>query len=125
MKVLLQNRWEICLSMREQNEPRNCVEYTQRVFTKRHNRVNIAKCLYKINDCFMLKINHTEFFTDVLFQYPAIVSGGLSVCIRSETVVTLLSKNFECLHENRGKSCILQPRKLYEPLFLRLYLRYQ
>ena len=46
----LQNRWEICLSMREQNEPRNCVEYTQRVFTKRHNRVNIAKCLYKIND---------------------------------------------------------------------------
>ena len=52
------NRWEICLSMREQNEPRNCVEYTQRVFTKRHNRVNIAKCLYKINDCFMLKIGH-------------------------------------------------------------------
>jgi hypothetical protein len=29
------------------------------------------------------------------------------------------------LHENRDKSCILQPRKLYEPLFLRLYLRYQ
>jgi hypothetical protein len=51
------NRWEICLSMREQNEPRNCVEYTQRVFTKRHNRVNIAKCLYKINDCFMLKMD--------------------------------------------------------------------
>ena len=50
------NRWKICLSMREQNEPRNCVEYTQRVFTKRHNRVNIAKCLYKINDCFMLKM---------------------------------------------------------------------
>ena len=47
------------------------------------------------------------------------------MCIRSETVATLLSKNFECLHENRGKSCILQPRKLYEPLFLRLYLRYQ
>jgi hypothetical protein len=51
------NRSEICLSMREQNEPRNCVEYTQRVFTKRHNRVNIAKCLYKINDCFMLKMD--------------------------------------------------------------------
>ena len=47
------------------------------------------------------------------------------MCIRSETVATLLSNNFECLHENRGKSCILQPRKLYEPLFLRLYLRYQ
>jgi hypothetical protein len=60
-----------------------------------------------------------------LFQYPAIVFGGLSVCIRSETVATLLSKNFECLHENRGKSFILQPRKLYEPLFLRLYLWYQ
>jgi hypothetical protein len=59
------------------------------------------------------------------FQYPAIVSVGLSVCIRSETVATLLSKNCECLHENRGKSCILQPRKLYELLFLRLYLRYQ
>ena len=73
----------------------------------------------------MIYINHTEFFSDVLFQYPVIVSGGLSVCIRSETVATLLSKNFECLHENRGKSCILQPRKLYEPLFLRLYLRYQ
>ena len=42
------SRWEICLSMREQNESRNCVEYTQRVFTKRHNRVNIAKCLYKV-----------------------------------------------------------------------------
>jgi hypothetical protein len=54
---VLRNRWEICLSMREQNEPRNCVEYTQRVFTKRHNRVNIAKCLYKINDCFMLKMD--------------------------------------------------------------------
>jgi hypothetical protein len=53
----MHNRWEICLSMREQNEPRNCVEYTQRVFTKRHNRVNIAKCLYKINDCFMLKMD--------------------------------------------------------------------
>jgi hypothetical protein len=39
------NRWEICLSMREQNEPRNCVEYTQRVFTKKRNCVNIAKCL--------------------------------------------------------------------------------
>jgi hypothetical protein len=25
----------------------------------------------------------------------------------------------------KDKSCILQPRKLYEPLFLRLYLRYQ
>jgi hypothetical protein len=73
----------------------------------------------------MIYINHTEFFSDVLFQYPVIVSGGLSVCIRSETVATLLSKNFECLHENRGKSCILQPRKLYEPLFLRLYLRHQ
>ena len=36
--------------MREQNETRNCVAYTQRVFTKRHNRVNIAKCLYKINE---------------------------------------------------------------------------
>ncbi|CAB4027173.1 Hypothetical predicted protein, partial [Paramuricea clavata] len=35
-------------------------------------------------------------------RYPAIVSGGLSVCIRSETVATLLSKNFECLHENRA-----------------------
>jgi hypothetical protein len=46
-------------------------------------------------------------------------------CIRSETVATLLSNNFECLPQNRGKSCILQPRKLYEPLFLRLYLRYQ
>jgi hypothetical protein len=51
------NWWKICLSMREQNEQRNCVEYTQRVFTKRHNRVNIAKCLYKINDCFMLKMD--------------------------------------------------------------------
>ena len=51
------NRWESCLSMREQNKIRNCVEYTQRVFTKRHNRVNIAKCLYKINDCFMLKMD--------------------------------------------------------------------
>jgi hypothetical protein len=40
-----QNRWEICLSMREQNEPRNSVKYTQRVFTKRRNCVNIAKCL--------------------------------------------------------------------------------
>jgi hypothetical protein len=45
-KTSLMNRWEICLSMREQNEPRNYVEYTQRVFTKRHNCVNIAKCLY-------------------------------------------------------------------------------
>jgi hypothetical protein len=54
---LQENRWEICLSMREQNELRNCVEYTQRVFRKRHNRVNIAKCLYKINDCFMLKMD--------------------------------------------------------------------
>jgi hypothetical protein len=34
-KLLIVNRWEICLSMREQNEPRNCVEYTQRVFTKK------------------------------------------------------------------------------------------
>jgi hypothetical protein len=44
-KLLSTNRWEICLSMREQNEPRNCVEYTQRVFAKRRNCVNIAKCL--------------------------------------------------------------------------------
>jgi hypothetical protein len=44
----------------------------------------------------------------------SILPGVLSVCIRSETVTTLLDK-----------SCILQPRKLYEPLFLRLYLRYQ
>jgi hypothetical protein len=57
IKSLPGNRWEICLSMREQNEPRNCVEYTQCVFTKRHNRVNIAKCLYKINDCFVLKMD--------------------------------------------------------------------
>jgi hypothetical protein len=35
----------INISMREQNEPRNCVEYTQRVFIKRRNCVNIAKCL--------------------------------------------------------------------------------
>ena len=66
----------------------------------------------------------TRFFSDVLFQYSAIVPGVLSV-IRSETVATLLSKHFECLHENRDKSCILQSHKLYEPLFLRLYLRYQ
>jgi hypothetical protein len=46
-------------------------------------------------------------------------------CIRSETVATLLSNNFECLHQNRGKSCILEPRKQYEPLSLRFYLRYQ
>jgi hypothetical protein len=46
MKILVPlNRWEICLSMREQNEPRNSVEYTQRVFTKRRNCVNIAKYL--------------------------------------------------------------------------------
>jgi hypothetical protein len=65
----------------------------------------------------MIYINHTEFFSDVLFQYPAIVSGGLSVCIRSETVATLLSKNFECLYENRGKSCILQPHNCMSPYF--------
>ena len=73
----------------------------------------------------IIYINHTEFCCDVLFQYPAIIPGVLSVCIRSERVATLLSKHFECLHENRDKSCILQPRKLYEPLFLRLCLRYQ
>jgi hypothetical protein len=49
--------WEICLSMREQNEPRNCVEYMQRVFTKSRSCVNIAKCLVQINDCFMLKMD--------------------------------------------------------------------
>jgi hypothetical protein len=41
----LKNRWEICLSMHEQNESRNYVEYTQHMFTKRRNCVNIANCL--------------------------------------------------------------------------------
>jgi hypothetical protein len=55
----------------------------------------------------MIWINHTEFVSDVLFQYPAIVPGVLSVCIRSETIATLLSEHFECLHENIGMSGIL------------------
>jgi hypothetical protein len=85
----------------------------------------VIKHSYSFIKHYIIYINDTEFFSDVLFQYPAIVPGVLSVCIRSETVATLLSKHFECLHENRDKSCILQPRKLYEPLFLRLCLRYQ
>jgi hypothetical protein len=60
----------------------------------------------------------TRFFSNVLFQYSAIVPGVLSV-IQSETVATLLSKHFECLHEIRDKSCILQSHKP------KLYLRYQ
>ena len=52
------NRWEICLSMREQNEPRNCVEYTQRVFTKRRNCVNIAKCLVQNKLLFYVENGH-------------------------------------------------------------------
>jgi hypothetical protein len=52
------NRWEICLSMHEQNEPRNCVEYTQRVFTKRRNCVNIAKCLVQNKWLFYVENGH-------------------------------------------------------------------
>ena len=37
----------------------------------------------------MILINHTEFLSDVLFQYPAIVPGVLFVCIRSETTNAL------------------------------------
>jgi hypothetical protein len=54
-----------------------------------------------------VKCKISELFSDVLLQYPAIVPGVLSVCIRSETVATLLLKHFECLHEKRDKSCIL------------------
>jgi hypothetical protein len=52
------NRWEICLSMREQNEPRNCVEYTQRVITKRRNCVSIAKCLVQNKLLFYVENGH-------------------------------------------------------------------
>jgi hypothetical protein len=40
-------------ALREQNEPRNSVEYTQRVFTI---KAQLCK-YYKINDCFMLKMD--------------------------------------------------------------------
>ena len=52
------NRWEICLSTREQNTPRNCVEYTQRVFTKSSNCVNIAKCLVRNKLLFYVENGH-------------------------------------------------------------------
>jgi DNA-binding SARP family transcriptional activator len=50
---------------------------------------------------------------------------GIHAClqkgIRFQTVATLLLKHFECLNENRDNLYILQPRNLYESLFLRLY----
>ena len=48
--------------------------------------------------------------SDMLFQYPDIVPGMLSVSIRSETVANLLLKHFECLHENKGTSCMRHVR---------------
>jgi hypothetical protein len=56
--IIYVNRWEICLSMREQNDPRKCVEYTQRVFAKRRNCVNIAKCLVQNKWLFYVENGH-------------------------------------------------------------------
>jgi hypothetical protein len=43
---------------RGQNDPRNWVEYTKRVFTKRHNCVNIAKCLVQNKLLFYVENGH-------------------------------------------------------------------
>jgi hypothetical protein len=58
MEYDIKNRWEICLNMREQNEPRNCVEYTQRVFIKGRNWVNIAKSLVQNDWLFYFENGH-------------------------------------------------------------------
>jgi hypothetical protein len=70
--------------------------YTQRVFAKRHNCVNIAKYLVQ---------NRWLFYVENGDDINLIIQNFLVTFYF--TVATLLSKHFECLHDNTGNSCIL------------------